>query len=191
MEKLPKKYIIKIPNNVTVVYCRKKKIITLVGPLAKKSLELKVKIALIGAKKIIVVTSIMISETSNNEKKNVKAIQGTTISLLKQALIEVSTITYKILKLVGVGYRAFNVENYKGQLLMLKLGYSHPIFINASKGLQFFCLKFTKLFIYGSSYQAITQASSQIQFYKEPEPYKGKGIIDENKKTILKEVKKT
>lgn len=191
MNKLPKKYMIKIPNNITVIYCRRKKTITLIGSLTKKSIELKVKIVLFNIKKVIFITPIRIHETSNMEKKNAKAIQGTTLSLLKQALIEVSTITYKILKLVGVGYKAFSVDNYKGQLLMLRLGYSHPIYINAPKGLQFFCLKFTKLFIYGNSYQAITQASAQIQFFKKPEPYKGKGIIDENKKIILKEVKKT
>lgn len=53
-----------------------------------------------------------------------------------------------------------------------------------------FCLKLTKLFVYGDSYQKITKTTALIQSYKQPDPYKGKGILYENEKIILKEGKK-
>lgn len=63
------KFIIKIPNNISVLYCNKKKIISIIGPLKKKSLKLKVKILISNKKKIIKVSSLTFSEISNKKKK--------------------------------------------------------------------------------------------------------------------------
>ena len=38
---LQNKYIIKIPENITILYCEKKKIITFIGPLKKKIIKIK------------------------------------------------------------------------------------------------------------------------------------------------------
>lgn len=190
MENKKKKHLIKIPKNVTVLYCSKKKIITVIGPIARKSLKLKVKINLLRDKKIIDVSSKPFSKLSNNERKNILAIQGTTISLIKQLIKETSYVLYKKLKLVGVGYRAFDVENYESTLLSLRLGYSHPIYFKIPEKSQIFCLKRTKLFVFGNSYQNITQTASLLRSYKKPEPYKGKGILYETEKITLKEGKK-
>jgi large subunit ribosomal protein L6 len=187
---MKKKHTIKIPKNATIFYCSKKRIITVKGPLAQKSLKLKVKIELLNNEKLIKVTSIPFSKISNNQKKNILAIQGTTISLIKQLIVETSYILYKKLKLVGVGYRAFDVENFNDTLLSLKLGHSHPIYFKIPEKSQIFCLKRTKLFVYGNSYQDITQTASFIRSYKKPEPYKGKGILYETEKINLKEGKK-
>ena len=40
----------------------------------------------------------------------------------------------------------------------------------------------TKLFIFGNSYQNVTQIASLIRSYKKPEPYKNKGILYETEK---------
>ena len=48
----------------------------------------------------------------------------------------------------------------------------------------------TKLFIYGDSYQNVMQTSSFFRSYKQPDSYKGKGILYNNEKIILKEGKK-
>lgn len=187
---MKKKHVIKIPKNVTALYCNKKKIITVIGPIAQKSLKLKLKIELLTNEKIIKVTSIPFSKISNSQKKNILAIQGTTISLIKQLILETSHILYKKLKLVGVGYRSFDTNSFEKTLISLKLGYSHPIYFKVPRKSQIFCLKRTKLFIYGNSYQDITQAASLIRSYKKPEPYKGKGILYETEKINLKEGKK-
>jgi large subunit ribosomal protein L6 len=185
-----KKHTIKIPKNVTVLYCNKKKIITIIGPVAKRSFKLQVKISLSPIDNSINVSDIPFSKISNNQKKNILSIQGTTISLIKQLVIETSYILYQKLRLVGVGYRSFEMNTFKNTLLPLRLGYSHPIYFKISKKSNIFCLKNTKLFIYGNSYQNITKTASLIRSYKKPEPYKGKGILYENEKIIIKEGKK-
>ena len=181
---------IKIPTNTTVLYCSKKNIITIIGLLTQKSLKINVKIKVLTTKNLIEVSSIPLSQISNNNKKKFSAVQGTTIALIKQLLLETSYVYYKKLKLVGIGYRAFDVENFENKLLLFKLGYSHSIYLKTPIKSQIFCLKTTKLFIYGNSYQNITQTAAYIRSYKKPEPYKGKGILYENEKIMLKEGKK-
>lgn len=190
MTKINSRYSIKIPKNVVVLYCETTNIVTIVGPLKKKALKLKVKLVVLQKNRIINVTPVLVSETSNSDKKNKKALQGTTVALLKQLLIETLTVFYQKLKFVGVGYRAFEVERFKSELMLFKLGYSHPIYFKSPKNSEIFCLKFTKLFICGNSYQNVTQIAATIQSYKSPEPYKGKGILHENEQIQLKEGKK-
>ena len=181
---------IKIPNNTRILCCNQKKIITIVGPYTKKSLKLKVKVLFENETNTIKVSSIPFLTLSGNERKKVKSIQGTTVSLIKQLIIETSVILHTKLKFIGVGYRAFHVENFAEELLLFKLGYSHPIYFKITEDLQIFSLKFTKLFIYGNSYQSITQTASLIRSCKKPEPYKGKGILYDSEKITIKEGKK-
>jgi large subunit ribosomal protein L6 len=190
MENLKKKYTIKIPKNIVVLYCDKKKIITVIGPLAKKSIKLKVKIEILNQQKLIKVSSTPFTKISNSQKKSIFSIQGTTTAIIKQLILETSYVLYKKLNLIGVGYRAFDVDNFENKLLFLKLGYSHPIYFKIPSESSIFCLKKTKLFIYGNSYQNITETASFIRSYKKPEPYKGKGILYDTEKIILKEGKK-
>jgi large subunit ribosomal protein L6 len=190
MENIKKNYTIKIPNSVTILYCNKKNIITIIGTLTKKSLKLKVKIEVLNIKKLIKVSSIPLTKISNSKKKNMLSIQGTTTALIKQLILETSYVLYKKLNLVGVGYRAFDVDNFENKLLLFKLGYSHSIYFKIPIESQIFCLKRTKLFIHGNSYQDITKIAAFIRSYKKPEPYKGKGILYETEKIILKEGKK-
>lgn len=190
MRNILKKYLIKIPKETVIIYCKKKKIITIMGHLKKKSLKLQVELHLNEKSNTIEVTDIPFSKLSNNERKNIKAIQGTTVALIKQVLIETSSIFYQKLKFVGVGYRAFEINGFEKQVLLLKLGYSHNVYFKIPKNLEISSLKFTKLFISGFSYKKITQTAALIQSQKYPEPYKGKGILYENQKIPLKEGKK-
>lgn len=190
MTSISKKYTVKIPKNIVVLYCKKKKIITIDGPLNRKSLKLKIEIQLLKKENKINVTSTPTSKISNNQRKKIKSIQGTTVALIKQLIVETSTILYQKIKFIGVGYRAFEVENFENKILLFKLGYSHAIYFKIPKNLQIFCLKLTKLFVYGSLYQNITQTTALIRSYKQPEPYKGKGILYENEIIKLKEGKK-
>lgn len=127
---------------------------------------------------------------SSNEKKTLKSIQGTTVSLIKQIILEISVLLCSKLKLIGVGYRAFPIEIFNNQLLHLRLGYSHQIYFKIPENLTISCIKTTNLFIFGNSYQFIYQIAAIIRSYKVPEPYKGKGILYENEKIAIKEGKK-
>lgn len=190
MKNTKKKHIVKIPRNVTALYCEKKKIITILGPVAQKSLKLKVKITLLRNKRVIKVSSIPFSEVSNNQKKNMLAIQGTTVSLIKQLISETFYISFRKLKLVGVGYRSIDANDSKESILSLKLGYSHLVHFRISKEPKISSLKRIRLFVYGSCYTDVAQIASMIRSYKKPEPYKGKGILYETEKIKLKEGKK-
>ena len=190
MTGIKKKHIIKIPKTTTVLYCEKKRIITIIGPLTQRSLKLKVKIDLSNDKNLIKVSSTPFIKMSNNQKKKIIAIQGSTTALIKQLILETSYVLYEKLKLVGVGYRAFDVDNYDQTLISFKLGYSHPIYFKIPKNSKISNLKKTKLFIYGNSFQSVSQTASIIRSYKKPEPYKGKGILYETEKINLKEGKK-
>jgi large subunit ribosomal protein L6 len=190
MNKIGKKQIIKIRNNIKIFYCKKKKIIVIKGTNTQKSLKIHNLIAVNHNNKSIEIETDMFKKFSNYKKKKIQSLKQTTVSLIKQLLVEVTAPVYKELKLVGVGYRVFPVENFAHHLLLLKLGYSHPIYVRIPTNTNVFCLKLTKLFIYGHSYQRITYIASKIRLIKAPEPYKGKGILYENEKIILKEGKK-
>lgn len=185
MKSLSKRFIIKIPKSISVLYCQKNQIVTFFTDFVKKSFTLKTKIILIKNKKLLKVTGIPFSN-----KKEKKEMQGTTVALLKQIILEIFTSVYQKLKFVGVGYKAFSVEVNTIKLLNFKLGYSHQIFLKIPLDIKIFCLKSSKLFISGTSNQYVNQITALIRSYKIPEPYKGKGILYENEKIILKEGKK-
>ena len=190
LKKLKKKYIVKIPKNISIVYCDKKNIITFVGPLQTKSIRLNVKIFLIQESRSIVVTQIPLSNVSIVSLKDSKKLQGTAVSKIKQVIIEVSYTLYNKLNLVGVGYRVFAHDKLPNQIYF-KLGYSHLAYFKIPNGLNSFCQKFTKLFLFGnSSFDLLTHTSAQIRNCKPPEPYKGKGILYNQEKIVLKKGKK-
>jgi len=189
--KISKKYWVKIPDNVSVFYCNKKKTIIFKGPLLEqKSLKLKVKLLVLSHEKTIKVSMCPFVKISNQKTKLMKAMQGTTCALIKQLLIESTTMTYKKLKLIGVGYRLIPVESFKKQLILLRLGFSHLSYFKIPSNLKIFYKKRVQLFISGYSYQWVTQFASLIRLLKKPEVYKGKGILYEAEKIVLKEGKK-
>jgi ribosomal protein L6P/L9E len=189
VQNVQEKYMVNIPYDVTVIYCEQKNLIILKGPLNRKSLVIKVRILFLADKKCIKIRSALNFTHSNDKKTKFKAIQGTTVSLIKQLIVEVSAILNQKLKLIGVGYRVFNVESVRN-LLFLKLGFSHLVYFKTAEDSKVFCLKSVKLFICGHSYCSITSVAALIRRLKKPEPYKGKGILYEREKIMLKEGKK-
>lgn len=189
MEK--KEKTVKISSNIEVFYCKKRKIVIFKGPLNNsKSLKLHNQLEICYIKQKVVLANKNTKKCSNSEKKKIYTVKRTTISLIKQLLTETTALTYQKLKLVGVGYRVFPVENFEDQLVLLKLGYSHPIYFKIMPKTKIFCFKLTKLFIYGFSYKQITLTAAKIRLNKIPEPYKGKGILYESENIVLKEGKK-
>jgi large subunit ribosomal protein L6 len=172
------------------LYCQKKNLLTFVGRLSRKSLQLKLKILILKPKNQIIITKVPFFKISGNEKKKLKTAQKTAIALIKQIILEISFVFSKKLIFVGVGYKAFSIILFKNHVLHFKLGFSHQIYFKISNTLNVFCLKATTIFICGNSYQEITQISALIRSNKYPELYKGKGILYENEKISIKEGKK-
>jgi large subunit ribosomal protein L6 len=109
---------------------------------------------------------------------------------IRQILIEITYILHCKVNLIGVGYRVFTHEKLANQIYF-KLGFSHLIYFRIPLGINIYCQKFTKLFFFGnSSYNLLTQTIAQIRNCKLPEPYKGKGILYDQEKIILKKGKK-
>ena len=92
----------------------------------------------------------------------------------------------KKLTLKGVGYRAA----VKGKAVALTLGFSHPVEHELPEGIKAECPSQTEIIITGCDKQLVGQVAADIRSYREPEPYKGKGVryADENVRT--KEAKK-
>jgi large subunit ribosomal protein L6 len=189
MIKFFKKNIIKIPKNISVYFCQNN-ILTLVGPLGIKSIELKTQVKFFSKKNYILVTKIPFFDKKNILENDNKKLSNTYISIIKQIIQEISKKSKHKLNLIGVGYRAILLTSFTFTILQLKLGYSHLIFIRIPKDLTIICPKPTKIFLYGNLQQKINKLSFLIKSYKMPEPYKGKGIFYINEKIDLKKGKK-
>lgn len=186
--KLSKKFGVKVPKGIKIIYYPEENFIVLIGPLGRKILKLKLKLIITNI--YIFVTKTQSENLKDNRKKTLRALCGTTVACLKQSLLEITVVLYKKIKFVGVGYKVFSVQKYEGQLLQFKLGFSHPIYYKVPKTVKVLTLKYIFIYIFGTSYYFVTQAAANIRSYKFPEPYKGKGILYDNEKITLKEGKK-
>jgi large subunit ribosomal protein L6 len=101
-----------------------------------------------------------------------RALHGLTRSLVANMVEGVTTGFQKTLEIQGVGYRAA----LKGKDLELALGYSHPVKIEAPKGIEFEVPIPTRVIVKGNSKQAVGEIAAIIRKQRPPEPYKGKGI---------------
>jgi large subunit ribosomal protein L6 len=184
------KYNIKIPQDVSLIHSEKKKTLTVIGPLKRKSISLKLKIFIDKQKKIINVSHLTFSKISNANKKKIKALRLTTLAQIRHLFIESSITIFQKLKIIGVGYRTDFTETFEKKLLTLKVGYSHLIYMRIPNHLSINCFTKTKFCLFGNSYNEVNAFSARIRSKKLPEPYKGKGVLYENETIVLKEGKK-
>jgi large subunit ribosomal protein L6 len=190
MRYLTKRHIVKIPRDISLYYCTNNNTIIFSNSFNRKAFKLKTRLIIDKSEKLFKVTREPLYDISNNEKKKLKSIQTTQVALLKQMLLDISLISCKKLKLVGVGFRVSFIKTSDFDLLHFKLGYSHAIYFKIPKPLTVFCLKSNKLFLIGDSSVFLAQVAALIRSYKIPEPYKGKGILYSSEKITLKEGKK-
>jgi large subunit ribosomal protein L6 len=110
------------------------------------------------------------------EQKRHKALHGLYRALINNMVHGVST-GYKIeMEVVGVGYKA----ETKGQILQLHLGYSHDIHFEIPDEVKVEARTERRsnpiITLTSSDKQLIGQIAAKIRSFREPEPYKGKGI---------------
>jgi large subunit ribosomal protein L6 len=101
-----------------------------------------------------------------------RALHGLTRSLIANMVEGVTNGFEKRLEIQGVGYRA----QLQGDKLVLALGYSHPVELNAPAGIDFEVPQPTRIVVRGISKQAVGEVAAIIRKQRPPEPYKGKGI---------------
>lgn len=78
----------------------------------------------------------------------------------------------KRLQILGVGYRA----QVQGSKLILNVGYSKPVEIEAPEGIKLAVEANTNVIISGISKEIVGNTAAKIRDVRPPEVYKGKGI---------------
>jgi len=123
--------------------------------------------------------------TRNNDEKKSRSLHGLTRALINNMVVGVTEGYSKTLELIGVGYRA----QLQGKKLVLNLGFSHPVEIEAVEGVTFETPAATKVIIKGIDKELVGNVAADIRSWRKPEPYKGKGIKYDNEVIRRKEGK--
>jgi large subunit ribosomal protein L6 len=110
--------------------------------------------------------------TRSTDRGEHRALHGLTRSLIANMVEGVTAGFEKRLEIQGVGYRA----QLQGNKLVLALGYSHPVEVNAPDGIDFEVPQPTRVTVRGISKQVVGEVAAYIRKQRPPEPYKGKGI---------------
>jgi large subunit ribosomal protein L6 len=113
----------------------------------------------------------------DSEAKNHKALHGLTRTLIDNMVVGVTDGFSKTLEIHGVGYRA----QLTGKSLTLSLGFSHPVVIQPPDGITFAVQEGRatepyRVTVSGINKQVVGEVAAEIRRWREPEPYKGKGI---------------
>ena len=107
----------------------------------------------------------------NDEALN-KSLHGLTRTLINN-MIEGVVHEFKVdLEINGVGYRA----QKKGNILVLNLGYSHPVEITPPEGINFDLPDANHVTVRGVDKELVGQTAAVVRTKRPPEVYRGKGI---------------
>ena len=106
------------------------------------------------------------------ESRTARALHGLTRSLVANMVQGVKEGFEKKLEIVGIGYRA----QLSGRALTLNLGYSHPVIYQIPEGIQIEVDRQTLITIRGADKARVGQVAAELRAFREPDPYKGKGI---------------
>ena len=139
--------------------------VTVKGPKGELSLNVKDPIK-------VEVQENEVVTTRPNDIKTVKQLHGTTNSLINNMLIGVKDGFTKQLETIGVGYR-FNVS---GNKVGITAGFSHPVEVIIPEGISVKQESNTEITITGIDKKKVADFAAEVRSWREPEPYKGKGI---------------
>jgi len=107
-----------------------------------------------------------------SEDKFHRALHGLTRALLAN-MVRGVTQGYRVeLEIQGVGYRA----QKQGANLTLQIGYSHPIEVKPPAGVTLEAPAPNRIVVGGIDKEQVGQTAATIRAFREPDPYKGKGI---------------
>jgi len=112
----------------------------------------------------------LVARRMRNDTKT-KALHGTVVALLQNAVTGVTKGWSKDLELHGVGYRVA----LQGAGIVLNVGFSHSVTIEPPQGVVF-TVAGAKITVSGIDKHLVGQVAATVRSVKPPEPYKGKGI---------------
>ena len=110
--------------------------------------------------------------TRPTDNKKHRSLHGLSRTLINNMIVGVAEGYTKKLEVVGVGYRA----QKQGKKLVLNLGFSHPVEMEEPEGLEIEVPNQTEILVKGINKQLVGNYAAKIRAWREPEPYKGKGI---------------
>ena len=110
--------------------------------------------------------------TRPSDDKMHRSLHGLTRTLIHNMVEGVEKGFTKELEVNGVGYRA----EKKGSQLVMRLGYSHEVFVDEIPGITIEVPAPNKIIIHGIDKQTVGQFAAEVRGKRPPEPYKGKGI---------------
>ena len=110
-------------------------------------------------------------ERPNDEKEN-RSLHGLTRTLINNMIEGTVKEFERKLEVNGVGYRA----QKQGTKLVLTLGYSHPVEMEAPAGISFDVPNQNTIIVKGIDKELVGQTAAVIRTKRPPEVYRGKGI---------------
>lgn len=168
---------VSIPANVTVTLSGQD--IKVKGPMGELSRTIH--------------SDVVISQEENNlitniaaERNGAWAQAGTARALINNMVVGVTQGFERKLILNGVGYRA----KAEGKNLNLSLGFSHPVNHTIPEGVSCETPTQTEIVLKSTDKHLVGQVAANIRKYRQPEPYKGKGIRYSDEVVRRKEAKK-
>ena len=111
-----------------------------------------------------------------------KALHGLYRTLINNMVLGVSEQFLITLLLQGVGYRA----SVQGKVLVLNLGFSHPVNIDIPDGVTVEVVQNTTLNIKACDKEQLGLFAAKVRSWRPPEPYKGKGILYQGEQILRK-----
>lgn len=152
---------IAIPDGVDITLNEDK--ITVKGPKGTLERDINSNVKVVIADKEVKV------EITDEQYGNLHGLTRTLISNMVEGVTNEFTRT---LEINGVGYRA----QKQGTKLVMNLGYSHPVEIEAPEGITFDLPNPNTIIVKGINKEVVGQTAAVIRSKRPPEVYRGKGI---------------
>ena len=114
----------------------------------------------------------VIKVTRPDDEKENRSLHGLTRSLINNMIHGVKEEYTRELQINGVGYRA----QKQGNKLVMNLGYSHPVEMEAPSGITFDVPNPNTIIVKGIDKELVGQTAAVVRTRRPPEVYRGKGI---------------
>ena len=114
----------------------------------------------------------VITVTRPNDEPQNRSLHGLTRTLINNMINGVCNEYKRELEINGVGYRA----QKKGNNLVMNLGYSHPVEMEAPEGITFDVPNPNQIIVRGIDKELVGQTAAVVRTKRPPEVYRGKGI---------------
>lgn len=167
---------IEIPAGVEV--SQKGQLITVKGPLGTLEQEIDASMGI-----TIEDGTLVVDRPSENKRH--KSFHGLYRTLINNMVEGVTKGYEKKLRIEGVGYRATK----SGKDLNLQVGHSHPVIMTDPEGITVEVPTATEIIVKGIDKQLVGNYAAKIRAWRQPEPYKGKGIRYHDERVRRKEGK--